>query len=230
MLALSDSLCLQYQAPTRSCSSHMATFSDGTAIYPALCASAAVFVHCVLFLAIFAIAIAETDCCTRTHCFLFFAHFLAAFPLSHGRYLRCCPTPSPPTPLSGDPPRRLSTFHVDKSPSLQPRPAEHNRQDEARRQGKLAVGIDGYNCCRHARSAASACRCPATHSSAMWPPVRALAAARTQTDSDSLQRQLYSRSDRVKGIDFHPHEPWVLTTLYNGTVTPAEPPPSIPTH
>ncbi|KAJ6787010.1 hypothetical protein PWT90_08401 [Aphanocladium album] len=33
-----------------------------------------------------------------------------------------------------------------------------------------------------------------------------------------VKRQLYSRSDRVKGIDFHPHEPWVLTTLYNGNV------------
>lgn len=25
-------------------------------------------------------------------------------------------------------------------------------------------------------------------------------------------------SDRVKGIDFHPTEPWILTTLYNGKV------------
>ncbi|OAA36745.1 coatomer beta' subunit [Beauveria brongniartii RCEF 3172] len=33
-----------------------------------------------------------------------------------------------------------------------------------------------------------------------------------------VKRQLYTRSDRVKGIDFHPHEPWVLTTLYNGNV------------
>lgn len=27
-----------------------------------------------------------------------------------------------------------------------------------------------------------------------------------------------TRSERVKGIDFHPSEPWVLTTLYNGRV------------
>lgn len=26
-----------------------------------------------------------------------------------------------------------------------------------------------------------------------------------------LQRQLFARSERVKGIDFHPTEPWVST-------------------
>ena len=26
-----------------------------------------------------------------------------------------------------------------------------------------------------------------------------------------LQRQLFARSERVKGIDFHPTEPWVCT-------------------
>ncbi|SPN98621.1 probable coatomer beta` subunit [Cephalotrichum gorgonifer] len=31
-----------------------------------------------------------------------------------------------------------------------------------------------------------------------------------------VKRQLFARSERVKGIDFHPHEPWILTTLYNG--------------
>ncbi|RCI09488.1 hypothetical protein L249_3842 [Ophiocordyceps polyrhachis-furcata BCC 54312] len=31
-----------------------------------------------------------------------------------------------------------------------------------------------------------------------------------------LDRQLFARSERVKGIDFHPHEPWILTTLYSG--------------
>ncbi|KAH3678144.1 hypothetical protein WICMUC_001660 [Wickerhamomyces mucosus] len=31
-------------------------------------------------------------------------------------------------------------------------------------------------------------------------------------------RQFSSRSDRVKGIDFHPTEPWVLVTLYSGNV------------
>ncbi|KAK7421271.1 Coatomer subunit beta' [Neonectria magnoliae] len=33
-----------------------------------------------------------------------------------------------------------------------------------------------------------------------------------------VKRQLYARSERVKGIDFHPHEPWILTTLYSGHV------------
>lgn len=30
------------------------------------------------------------------------------------------------------------------------------------------------------------------------------------------QRQLFARSERVKGIDCHPQEPWILTTLYSG--------------
>ncbi|KAJ3966445.1 coatomer WD associated region-domain-containing protein [Lentinula raphanica] len=33
-----------------------------------------------------------------------------------------------------------------------------------------------------------------------------------------VNRKLFSRSDRVKGVDFHPTEPWVLTGLYNGQV------------
>ncbi|KXL44684.1 hypothetical protein M433DRAFT_149637 [Acidomyces richmondensis BFW] len=33
-----------------------------------------------------------------------------------------------------------------------------------------------------------------------------------------VQRQLFARSERVKGIDFHPSEPWILTTLYSGHV------------
>lgn len=36
--------------------------------------------------------------------------------------------------------------------------------------------------------------------------------------NQSLQRQLFARSERVKGIDFHPTEPWILTTLYSGHV------------
>jgi len=37
------------------------------------------------------------------------------------------------------------------------------------------------------------------------------------TDSvKQIQRQLFARSERVKGIDFHPVEPWILTTLYSG--------------
>lgn len=37
-----------------------------------------------------------------------------------------------------------------------------------------------------------------------------------------IQRQLFARSERVKGIDFHPVEPWILTTLYSGTLHPRE--------
>ncbi|KAK9485825.1 coatomer WD associated region-domain-containing protein [Lipomyces starkeyi] len=33
-----------------------------------------------------------------------------------------------------------------------------------------------------------------------------------------IKRQLLARSDRVKGIDFHPTEPWILATLYSGQV------------
>jgi len=33
-----------------------------------------------------------------------------------------------------------------------------------------------------------------------------------------VTKQFSTRSDRVKGIDFHPSEPWILTTLYNGKV------------
>ncbi|KAK9466750.1 coatomer WD associated region-domain-containing protein [Lipomyces arxii] len=33
-----------------------------------------------------------------------------------------------------------------------------------------------------------------------------------------IKRQLLARSDRVKGIDFHPTEPWILATLYSGNV------------
>jgi WD40 repeat protein len=29
---------------------------------------------------------------------------------------------------------------------------------------------------------------------------------------------LLSRSERVKSVDFHPTEPWVLASLYNGNV------------
>jgi coatomer subunit beta' len=37
-----------------------------------------------------------------------------------------------------------------------------------------------------------------------------------------IQRQLFARSERVKGIDFHPVEPWILTTLYSGMFTSIE--------
>jgi hypothetical protein len=37
-----------------------------------------------------------------------------------------------------------------------------------------------------------------------------------------IQRQLFARSERVKGIDFHPVEPWILTTLYSGMFASTE--------
>lgn len=37
-----------------------------------------------------------------------------------------------------------------------------------------------------------------------------------------IQRQLFARSERVKGIDFHPVEPWILTTLYSGMLKSAD--------
>ncbi len=32
-----------------------------------------------------------------------------------------------------------------------------------------------------------------------------------------VKRQLFARSDRTKAIDFHPQEPWILTSLYSGS-------------
>lgn len=40
----------------------------------------------------------------------------------------------------------------------------------------------------------------------------------SQRSKYCFQRKLFSRSDRVKGVDFHPTEPWLLAGLYNGTV------------
>jgi coatomer subunit beta' len=33
-----------------------------------------------------------------------------------------------------------------------------------------------------------------------------------------IQRRLTNRSARVKAVDFHPTEPWLLTALYTGNV------------
>ncbi len=33
-----------------------------------------------------------------------------------------------------------------------------------------------------------------------------------------IERKLFARTDRVKAVDFHPTEPWVLAGLYSGTV------------
>jgi len=41
-------------------------------------------------------------------------------------------------------------------------------------------------------------------------------AKNTANSGFEIQRQLFARSERVKGIDFHPVEPWILTTLYSG--------------
>lgn len=34
----------------------------------------------------------------------------------------------------------------------------------------------------------------------------------------NIRRKLTSRSDRVKSVDVHPDEPWLLCSLYNGHV------------
>uniref|UniRef100_A0AAX7T6B4 Uncharacterized protein n=1 Tax=Astatotilapia calliptera TaxID=8154 RepID=A0AAX7T6B4_ASTCA len=33
-----------------------------------------------------------------------------------------------------------------------------------------------------------------------------------------IKRRLTARSDRVKSVDLHPTEPWMLASLYNGSV------------
>jgi WD40 repeat protein len=33
-----------------------------------------------------------------------------------------------------------------------------------------------------------------------------------------IKRKLSNRSERVKAVDFHPTEPWLLSALYNGQV------------
>lgn len=33
-----------------------------------------------------------------------------------------------------------------------------------------------------------------------------------------IQRQLFARSERVKGIDFHPTEPWVRPSRYSTAI------------
>ena len=33
-----------------------------------------------------------------------------------------------------------------------------------------------------------------------------------------IQRKFFSRTERVKSVDFHPTEPWLLAGLYDGTV------------
>ncbi|RXW23627.1 hypothetical protein EST38_g2218 [Candolleomyces aberdarensis] len=39
-----------------------------------------------------------------------------------------------------------------------------------------------------------------------------------QSPSGKYKKKLFSRSDRVKAVDFHPTEPWLLAALYNGSV------------
>ncbi len=36
--------------------------------------------------------------------------------------------------------------------------------------------------------------------------------------SDHVQRKLSAKSERVKAVDLHPREPWVLSALYDGSV------------
>jgi coatomer subunit beta' len=45
------------------------------------------------------------------------------------------------------------------------------------------------------------------HSSALKMPLRL-----------DVKRRLLARSDRVKCVDLHPSEPWMLVALYNGNV------------
>ena len=33
-----------------------------------------------------------------------------------------------------------------------------------------------------------------------------------------IKRKLSARSDRVKSVDLHPSEPWMLASLYNGNI------------
>ena len=33
-----------------------------------------------------------------------------------------------------------------------------------------------------------------------------------------IKRKLVQRSDRVKGVELHPTEPWILANLYSGNV------------
>lgn len=33
-----------------------------------------------------------------------------------------------------------------------------------------------------------------------------------------MKRTFAQRSERVKGVEFHPTEPWLLTNMYNGSV------------
>ena len=43
-----------------------------------------------------------------------------------------------------------------------------------------------------------------------------------------IKRQLSARSDRVKSVDMHPTEPWVLAALYNGKGEPRVRPHVVP--
>jgi 23S rRNA A2030 N6-methylase RlmJ len=38
-----------------------------------------------------------------------------------------------------------------------------------------------------------------------------------------IKRKLVQRSDRVKGVELHPTEPWILANLYSGNVYNLEP-------
>ena len=45
-----------------------------------------------------------------------------------------------------------------------------------------------------------------------------LACTKLQPLRLDIKRQLSARSDRVKSVDMHPTEPWLLSSLYNGQV------------
>ncbi|KAG5461322.1 MAG: WD40-repeat-containing domain protein, partial [Olpidium bornovanus] len=52
----------------------------------------------------------------------------------------------------------------------------------------------------------------------VFPGVSETDAPTTHPAQTSEQRKLLTRSDRVKSVDLHPTEPWVLASLYNGNV------------
>jgi hypothetical protein len=75
--------------------------------------------------------------------------------------------------------------------------------------------------------AAPACHSPCTHmntpcQSASVPPLSSTALSNTLCVRllvlPRLQRKFYQKTDRVKSVDIHPTEPWVLTSLYSGHV------------
>lgn len=64
---------------------------------------------------------------------------------------------------------------------------------------------------------AATCRACVEGTSALWVAVVGSSNCRLSRVL-GLQRKLSARSDRVKCVDLHPKEPWMLASLYNGNV------------